>query len=520
MRKEKTVSTCGKGEKMPRKNIGIRLFSIVFLLSILAASVFPATHPVSTAARGIIRSSAPRSETAMQRAPARPTGLLTAITPVHSKTPGLVKETAVQHSLDKLLSNSAKADTRSQSQDQPRYSGNGLVVADAGSGGKLLRTPANRYFTILNYTAGWRVKNFTVAHEGGKPLDYVREIGHFAFPPGAFCWYSTFNNNCVGEKEGSFYKVAFKQPGPVQLGLAVQIWPGYADDPARLFYISQVELVNIKTEDTCTVELNRDLPLENERSSSDRGGLSRDHQEKNAGSRADLQQALARALKQRTSLLKISYSGGPLKMPDAVEAMLEEALAQDDYLRYSLSGYNIRWADETGKDLDIEFNFQYLATKKEEDYVERQTTGILQKILNPGMNEHQKVKTIHDYIVANVAYDLDRKEHSAYAALAKGRAVCQGYALLLHKMLNKTGIKTRIISGQAGGEKHVWNLVNLNNNWYHIDATWNDPVPDIPNRVNHNFYLRTDEQMSATHTWNRTLYPAARAPYPRAAFEQ
>lgn len=503
---------------MPRSNIGFRLICTIFLTFFLTVGIFPTFFAISSTAIQVAQPSDLRSEIMERQAPARPAGLLTAITPAHSKAPGLVKGASAQRSPDKLLSNSAEASTRSQGKDQPRYRGNGLIVADAGSGGKLLRTPANHYFTILNYTAGWRVKSFTVVHEGGKPLDYVREIGHFALPPGAFCWYSTFNNNRVGDREGSFYKVVFKEPGPVQLGLAVQVWPGYAGDPARSFYISQVELVNVKTEDTYTVELDRDLPLENRESSPDADNLSQDHREKNACSQADLRQALARALKQRTPSLEIRYSGGSLKMPDAVEAMLEEALAQDDYLHYSLSSYNMRWANENGGNLLLVFNFQYLSTKDEEDYVERQMANILQKILEPGMNDHQKIKAIHDYVVTHVAYDLNYSEHSAYAALTKGRAVCQGYALLLHKMLDKAGVKAQIISGQAGGEKHVWNLVNLNNTWYHIDATWNDPVPDVPNRINYDYYNRTDAQMSATHTWDRALYPTARIPYPSGSF--
>jgi transglutaminase/protease-like cytokinesis protein 3 len=113
-----------------------------------------------------------------------------------------------------------------------------------------------------------------------------------------------------------------------------------------------------------------------------------------------------------------------------------------------------------------------------------------------------------------VAYDLNYREHSAYAALVKNRAVCQGYALLLYKMLNKAGVETRLISGKAGGENHLWNLVNLGGNWYHIDATWNDPVPDVPGRVRYDYYNRSDAQMAPTHSWDRDLYPAALTPYP------
>jgi Leucine-rich repeat (LRR) protein len=424
----------------------------------------------------------------------------------------LAEGTPAQRDLDKLISSGAEIITRPQR--LPLYSGNGLVTAEAGSGGRLLRTPVNRYFTILNYTAGWRVKSFTVVHEGGKPLDYVREVGYRTFPSGTFCWLSTFGNNLVEDKEGAFYTVTCKEPGPVQLGLAIQIWPGYADDPARSFYISQVELENVETEDLYTVELDRDPPSENNNTPSGTGGLFQEYQTKTASVPADLRQLLIGALEQRVPSLEVRYSGEALKMPDALETMLEDILAEDDYLRYSQRSYNISWSSGSGGDLLLNLRFQYLATREEENYVERQVERILREILTPGMDEHRKTKAVHDYLVSNVAYDLNYREHSAYAALVKGRAVCQGYALLLYKMLDEAGIGTCIISGQAGGENHAWNMVNLDGVWYHIDATWNDPVPDVPNRIRYDYYNLTDEQMSATHAWERSYYPAARTQYP------
>ena len=423
----------------------------------------------------------------------------------------LAEGKAARRDLDKLISRGAEVITSPQR--LPLCSGNGLVAAEAGSGGQLLRTPAKRYFTILNYTAGWRVKSFTVVHEGGKPLDCLREVGYRIFPPGTFCWYSISGNNRVGDEEEAFYTVTCKDPGPVQLGLAVQIWPGYADDPARSFYISQVELENVETGDLYTVELERDLPLENNKMSLRTGGLFQEYQTKSASTPADLRRILAGALEGRVSSLEIHYSGKALKMPDDLETMLEDILAEDDYLRYSQRSYNISWSSGAGGDLLLNLRFQYLATREEENYVERQVERILQEILTPGMNDHQKTKAVHDYLVSNVAYDLNCREHSAYAALAKGKAVCQGYALLLYKMLDEAEITTRIITGEAGGENHAWNMVNLDGDWYHIDATWNDAVPDVPNQIRYDYYNCTDEQISATHTWERSNYPEARTRY-------
>ena len=32
--------------------------------------------------------------------------------------------------------------------------------------------------------------------------------------------------------------------------------------------------------------------------------------------------------------------------------------------------------------------------------------------------------------------------------------------------------------GTADEIDHAWNLVELDGKWYHLDATWDDPMPD------------------------------------------
>jgi hypothetical protein len=79
---------------------------------------------------------------------------------------------------------------------------------------------------------------------------------------------------------------------------------------------------------------------------------------------------------------------------------------------------------------------------------------------------------IHDWIADNVEYDWSFEEYSAYAALYLGKAVCQGYSLLMYKMLEQAGISARIVRSNA--MDHAWNMIYLCGNWYHVDVTWND----------------------------------------------
>jgi len=155
---------------------------------------------------------------------------------------------------------------------------------------------------------------------------------------------------------------------------------------------------------------------------------------------------------------------------------------------------------------------QYHENAAQTDYVNKKVTATLKTIITPGMNAHQKVKAIHDWIVLNVAYDESLQAYSAYEALTSGKTVCQGYSLLAYKMLNEAGIPTRIAEGTVRTGAHAWNLVQLDGKWYHLDTTWDDPVPDKKGRTTYNYYLVTDKQLRQDHAWTKT-YPSATTSY-------
>ena len=73
------------------------------------------------------------------------------------------------------------------------------------------------------------------------------------------------------------------------------------------------------------------------------------------------------------------------------------------------------------------------------------------------MNDFEKEKAVHDYVISHLAYDQSLVEHSAYGGLTKGTTVCQGYALLTYRLLTEAGIENKIVEGHAGGQLHTWN---------------------------------------------------------------
>lgn len=115
---------------------------------------------------------------------------------------------------------------------------------------------------------------------------------------------------------------------------------------------------------------------------------------------------------------------------------------------------------------------------------------------------------VHDYIIEKCEY-LDPNEgliySSSYGALVKGEAACEGYSKAAKLLLDRLGIENAIVSGNAdngeGSGAHMWNIVKVNGNYYHLDCTWDDPVSDDEDGlVMYAYFNLSDEMISKTHS--------------------
>lgn len=70
----------------------------------------------------------------------------------------------------------------------------------------------------------------------------------------------------------------------------------------------------------------------------------------------------------------------------------------------------------------------------------------------------------------NSEFDSKWTAHTAYAAVEQQKAVGEGIAALVYDMLLESGIDCRIVHGNMNGA-HAWNIVYLNGNYYHLDAS-------------------------------------------------
>jgi len=101
-----------------------------------------------------------------------------------------------------------------------------------------------------------------------------------------------------------------------------------------------------------------------------------------------------------------------------------------------------------------------------------------------------------DYFCGNFEYDLTYTNYRPDELFATGTGVCNAYTLAYGAVLNRLGFTHETTTSRA--MNHIWNLVKVGGKWYHIDSTWGDPVPDMPLRVNHKNFLRSDAGITET----------------------
>ncbi len=108
---------------------------------------------------------------------------------------------------------------------------------------------------------------------------------------------------------------------------------------------------------------------------------------------------------------------------------------------------------------------------------------------------------LHDILCQRVTYNNapTSLSYTAYGALVEGQAVCEGYTRAMQMMLYEFGILSTTVSGVAEGP-HMWNLVQINGKWYHLDVTWDDQQSGI----RHNYFNLTDTNIKKDHSINTT----------------
>lgn len=205
-----------------------------------------------------------------------------------------------------------------------------------------------------------------------------------------------------------------------------------------------------------------------------------------------------------------------LKAPDDIFKIIGDIIKDNAEIMY-YSGVEY----SNGK---LKVNYTRPREKLKEDQISlrNKRDEIITHTIKDSMSDYEKVKAVHDYIINNSRYDMDlfekgtveEESYTAYGTLVSGVSVCEGYAKSMKYLLDEIGVESLVVIGESRNQNHAWNLVKLDGEYYHIDATWDDPITNNgDNILQYNYFNLSDTQISKSHTWNRDEYPIATGSY-------
>ena len=167
----------------------------------------------------------------------------------------------------------------------------------------------------------------------------------------------------------------------------------------------------------------------------------------------------------------------------------------------------------------IEVEIIPVYNSEEINFINNEIDNFIKNNINNNQSTNDKIKLFHDYIINNAKFDtsvensIDKSNsdsYKAYGLLKNHLAICGGYSDTMAIYLNKLGIKNYRISTT----EHVWNLVKIDNKWYHLDATWDDPVTsDNSNMLMYDYFLIDTNTLLTKdvtqHNFDKNVYSEA-----------
>ena len=162
--------------------------------------------------------------------------------------------------------------------------------------------------------------------------------------------------------------------------------------------------------------------------------------------------------------------------------------------------------DSSGYLLDDIFNGSTVDSMVKE--IENKRDEIVKTLVG---SDYDKILKAHDWLVDNVEYDTtlsDSYIYNLYGALVSRKAVCEGYAEAFKYLMDYVGVPCILVVGSATNsngdtENHEWNYVKINEKWYAVDCTWDDPIitgnGKITNNIKYKYFLKGADTINKNH---------------------
>ncbi len=141
---------------------------------------------------------------------------------------------------------------------------------------------------------------------------------------------------------------------------------------------------------------------------------------------------------------------------------------------------------------------------KDEIKIFNEEVNLIISSMPSNLNAYDKYRYLATYISLRTTYDNDFKNGNQtiniYGAIASGTSICEGYAKAFKYLCKKANLWCNLVEGTSNGTGHMWNLVKLNDEYYHVDITWSDNQDVAPNSLEwFKYFIVSEDKILLDH---------------------
>lgn len=192
--------------------------------------------------------------------------------------------------------------------------------------------------------------------------------------------------------------------------------------------------------------------------------------------------------------------------------------------------YSVTLTKKEGNIYTINYDCSIEEQKTRVENFKTKINIVITENIKQDYTDEEKVNAIYTYLATNMFYDdqIYNKyslELGMYKSFVESQGVCLHFAYSLQFYLNQLGIDSiicsdagaaepdKVIQSSGAGLFHTWNMVKLDDNWYHFDVTYENNVYEFNKgtasdaKLEYQFYGMSDSTRAITRdSFNRTVY--------------
>ncbi|MBO4798287.1 MAG: hypothetical protein J5494_05915, partial [Candidatus Methanomethylophilaceae archaeon] len=200
-------------------------------------------------------------------------------------------------------------------------------------------------------------------------------------------------------------------------------------------------------------------------------------------------EAMETAVRRGFSSVKVDLPADTPRLMRIAKSLIEDNWS----LFYIDTGITV--SEEPGR---VDVCFHYNRFKNDREAYLKQMKEVARNLFETRVRNcttrYEAETAIHDFLTGSVTYDKSDGElcYSPIGPLLFHKGVCEGISEAFCFLANSCGLKASMTSGKIKGANHRWNIIELDNERYHLDVT-----SDLSGL--HAYFNCSDETISKTH---------------------